>query len=323
VLKGVGDDAQKPRWTPARRKMYDGIFVDLGGQLSDGKCFFHKSRSIIAELVYEHGRGVPCFSTSVLVAPPGGSKGTITWNNQSAAMAGDPGRFQRRLSKSLWRNSPYYYTWRLADRLGIPISAEAAYGGVGIPLVPKRSLTDNVAWLQFLSQAKVEDLIAGLGLAIGQQSNSSYLDKSARQWLRDVITTSEKEKSITILSPCALSDEAMVRTSIKDAFRSTLGRVRGTEFYLRPPPVLTTTHNPSVRIAVRKFQRKVRKALKTPIKGYQKTIQDLDRKSSLFFATGAGFLPSPWNPTPSSAYGLERGKEVKERYIAPFLRGIG
>nr|WOW96584.1 RNA-dependent RNA polymerase [Zymoseptoria tritici narnavirus 1] len=325
VLKGVGDDAQKPRWTAARRALYDKFFVSMGGRLSYEKCFHHSSRSIIAEIVYEHGRPVPMLSLSTLVAPPGGSKGHVTWNTQAAALAGDPERPRVAVSKSFWRASPYYYTWMLADRLGIPISVSEGYGGVGVPLVPKRSLTDNVNWLRYLSQCKVEDLIAGVGLTIGEPSNQTFLDRSSRQWLKDVLATSLKSKekhNFIILTNNPLSEEAIVRKSLTDAYKSALGRIRATEFYFRAPFV-GTRHNPSVRVAVRKFQQKVRKVKPTPVKGWQKTSTDLDEKKSLYFSTGAGFLPDPWNPPELSSFGLERSGEVRTRYIAPHLMGLG
>ncbi|QZE12024.1 MAG: RNA-dependent RNA polymerase [Sclerotinia sclerotiorum narnavirus 4] len=324
VVKGVGDDAQKPRWTLERRRVYDSVFVSMGGRLSYDKCFHHPTRSILAEVVFEHGWPVPMFSTSNLVAPPGGSKGQVTWNSQSAAIAGDPERPRIRFSKFLWRSSPYYYTWRLADRLGIPIAADAAYGGVGVPLVPHRSKTAHVSWLRFLSQRPIEDVVAGMGLAIGEPSIQTFLDRSARQWLKQVLRTSEDSKKykVTILTHDPLSDEALARKSLSDAYRSALGRVRATEFYFRAP-FAGTSHNPSVRLAVRKFHNKVRKAAHTPVSGYGPTIADLDSKSSLYFSTGAGFLPDPWSPPPVASYGMERSREVRVRFKAPHLLGLG
>nr|UNG44322.1 RNA-dependent RNA polymerase [Fusarium asiaticum narnavirus 1] len=322
VLRGVGDDAQKPRWTSARRALYDDIFVSLGGRLSYDKCFHHPSRSIIAEIVSEHGYPVKTLSTSVLVAPPGGSKGHVTWNLQSAAVTGDPDRPTIRFSKFLWRSSPYYYTWRLADRLGLPISADASLGGVGVPLVPKRSTTDHTAWLQYLSQQDLTSLIAGTGLAIGEKALASPLDKSARQWLRQVVKTHEQmsRAGYDLLSPDCISPEAVMRVPLADAYRAALGKVRGAEFYFRAP-LCNLPHNPSVRVAVRKFQQKVRKAKRTPVRGYQATKEDLDRKKTLYFASSGGLLSGP--ETRRASYGLEVSGDVKSRYIAPHLRGLG
>jgi len=324
VLKGVGDDAQKPRWTAQRRRIYDEQFIKMGGRLSYDKCFHHPSKSIIAEIPHEGGVPIPAFSTSVLVAPPGGSKGQVAWNTQSAAIAGDPGRLRIKFSKFLWRSSPYYYTWRLADRLGIPISAPTAYGGVGVPIVPHRSVTDNTAWLQFLSTQTLVSLVAGIGLSIGEPSSTSFLDRSARQWLENVVMENKELslQNIPILSQHVLSDEAMVRLSLKDAYRAAVSRVRGAEFYFRAP-FLSTRHNPSVRVAVRKFQQKVRKSSRVPVRGYDRTIASVEEKTSLFFSRSGGFLPDPWAPPVTASYGMERSGEVKVRQKAPFILGIG
>jgi hypothetical protein len=324
VLKGVGDDAQKPRWSAARRRMYDEKFIALGGRLSYDKCFHHPSRSIIAEVVYEHGRPVPTFSTSILVAPPGGSKGQVTWSSQSLAIAGDPDRPRLRFSKFLWRSSPYYYTWRLADRLGIPISVPGTYGGVGVPLVPHRSLTDHIPWLQFLSQQSIPDLVGGIGLSIGQPSSKTFLDVSARQWLDEVIRDSANlaKYDLSFLSRDVTSPEAELRLSVSDAYRSILGQVRAAEFYFRGPP-LEDLSAPSVRVAVQKFQRKVRKARVTPIRGYAPTIRNLEEKSSLYFSRPAGYLALPGVPRKVASYGMEQSGEVRVRWKAPHVRGWG
>jgi len=326
VLKGVGDDAQKPRWTLERMLYYNMVFTSMGGALSIAKCFHHPTRSIIAEVVQENGFTVPMLNLGTLVAPPGGSKGRVTWCNQSLAIAGDPSSLgYGTFPKFLWRSSPYYYTWRLADRLGIPISAPGTYGGVGVPIVPHRSQTDHTAWLQYLSQAKVVDLIGGLGLSIGEPSSSTWLDKAARGWLSQVVDTSRNlsEMGVSpVLSQSVLDDSANIRVSLSDAYRSALGRVRATEFYFRRS-CFHDGSNPSVRVAARKFQQKVRKAKRTRVAGYGKTISSLEEKSSLYFSRSGGFLPDPWKPRPVSSYGMEKSGEVRTRYIAPFLRGLG
>jgi len=332
VVKGVGDDALKPRWTAARRRAYDSAFVAMGGRLSAPKCFHHPSRGIICEIPTVHGVPQRVFQTYTLVAPPGGSKGAVTWSNQAAAIRGDPVVVSLRMAKCLWKCSPYYYTWMLAYRLGIPIAAEPGYGGVGIPLRPKVSTTDHVAWLQFLSQLSIEQLVAGTGLAIGQQSRTTLLDKASTQWLREVVRTNTRQIAAAgrskkpenwpaLLSSTPVTDEATVKVSLSDAYRSVLGKVRGVEFYFRPPPMSLEEHAPSVRIAVRKFQRKVRRARRVPTRGWGRTRLDLDRKRCQYFNWSGGLLPDP--NTPCASYGLHRTGIVRERFIAPTVRGFG
>jgi hypothetical protein len=331
VVKGVGDDALKPRWTSLRRRVYDSVFVAMGGRLSAPKCFHHATRGIICEIPTEHGVPQRVFQTSILVAPPGGSKGAVTWSNQAAAIKGDPGTVSLRMAKCLWKCSPYFYTWMLAFRLGLPISAEPAYGGVDIPLKPHISLTDHVPWLQFLSQLTLQQLIAGAGLAVGQQSRTTMLDRAATRWLDEVVAENRAQLArkarasrwevIPLLSQDGCTDEATVKTSLQDAYRATLGTVRGAEFYFRPPPMSLAEHAPSVRVAVRRFHQKVRKARRIPVRGWAMTVQDLGRKKTQFFNWSGGFLPSA--SSPRASYGLHATGNVRERFIAPTVRGFG
>lgn len=332
VLKGVGDDALKPRWTSARRRMYDSVFVSMGGRLSAPKCFHHPSRGIICEIPTVHGVPQRVFQTSTLVAPPGGSKGAVTWSNQAAAIRGDPDVVSLRMPKCMWKCSPYFYTWMLAYRMGIPIAAEPAYGGVDVPLRPKVSTTDHVPWLQFLSQLTLQQLVAGAGLAIGQQSRTTLLDRAATRWLDEVVKTNtwqiakarrakRPENWPPLLSHDPCTEAATIKHSISDVYRSILGQVRGVEFYFRPPPMSSSEHAPSVRIAVRKFQRKVRKARRVPTHGAGPTFRDLGRKKCQYFNWSGGLLPDP--NAPCASYGLHRTGIVRERFIAPTLRGFG
>jgi len=214
----------------------------------------------------------------------------------------------------------------LADRLGIPIAAPVAYGGVDIPLFPKRSRTDNVAWLRFLSQQKVTNLIAGIGLSIGVPAQSTWLDKSSRQWLEEYLSLHREIAAfgVGLLTTMPLTDEALRRRSLKEVYDKALGHIRSAEFYFRCPPA-GNAHNPSVRVALRKFQRKVRKSLPTPVSGYSATARDIDSKTSLYALSGGGFFPlNPWEPQkPSSHFGMESSPEVKRRYITPFHTGLG
>jgi hypothetical protein len=111
--------------------------------------------------------------------------------------------------------------------------------------------------------------------------------------------------------------------SLSEAYSKSLNRIRAAEFYFRSP-IVGTCHAPSVRVAVRKFQQKVRKSKATPVRGYQPTISSLDEKTALYFSRSGGFFPYPWEPPkPSSTFGLGDSKEVKTRYITPFLKGVG
>lgn len=209
----------------------------------------------------------------------------------------------------------------------MPISAPEGYGGVGVPLVPKVSLTHHVAWLQYLSQQDLVSLVVGMGLSVSTPSQGSHLDRACRGWLQSLIKDNAELCAAgvsPILHPCPISDEGMIRISISDAYRSALGRVRSAEFYFRAPFENDFTHAPSVRAAARKFNQKVVNRVPTTyVAGYGATKLDLERKTSVYFARSGGFLPDPGSDPLPSFYGLERSGEVRLRYKAPHLLRVG
>jgi hypothetical protein len=324
-MRGVGDDALFPRWTRPRRTIYYDSLEELAAVISWQKCFYHPSRGLIAEIPMENGFEIPFWPTSVLVAPPGGSKGHVTWVSQPTAFGGDPTRPTRRIPKFFWKLSPYYYTWMLAKRMGLPLGAPEAYGGIGLPIAPKRSSTRHVQWLSYLTQRPKEELIIGLGLAPLGKSGQSLLDRAASDWVRKVLAEDRQwaAEGLTLLSNCALSDEAELRVSLKEGYRRSVNHVRSVEFYFRAPPGSLDPSTPSVRMSCERFNRKVGKTFVLGSKmKYINTIRDVERKTQIFFSTSGGLLPDPW-AKPSSTYGLERSGEVKMRWKAPWIQGMG
>jgi hypothetical protein len=324
-MKGIGDDAIIPRWTEPRRRVYYSSLEELSAQMSWQKCFHHPTRGLIAEVPLENGCDVAFWPTSVLVAPPGGSKGHVDWVSQPSSFGGDWTRPTRPVPKFFWKTSPYYYTWRLAERLGLPLGAPEAYGGIGLPISRPWSSTSHVSWLSFLSQQPKEALIIGLGLAPLGRSGQSLLDQAASGWVREVLAEDLQWKSegLELLTEMALTDSAELRVSLKEGYRKAVSRIRSVEFYFRIPPEDLEPSTPSVRMSSGRFRRKVESV---PMLGsnmkYSATIRDLERKTSVFFSTSGGFLPDPW-AKPSSVYGLERSTEVKMRWKAPWIRGVG
>lgn len=322
-LKGVGDDACNPRWTRPRSSLYRAKIQELGGIISLPKTFWHPHRALIAEVALECGHEVSYWPSSILVAPPGGSKGHVTWQMQPSAFT-DTDRPFRRVPKFFWKLSPYYYTWALARRLGLPLAAPVAYGGIGLPIWPKSSLLYHAQWLSFLSQASKSELVVGLGLSPTGNSQQSLLERTASDWLAQVFRAADDytKQGMELLSPCALDDTAQRRISIGDAYRLSVGRLRSTEFYFRIPPEVVNLSAPSVRMSGDRFRRKIHQKRLVITRGYGATKRDVEMKTQLFFSTSGGFLPDPW-AKPSSAYGIERSTEVKTRWKAPWLRGVG
>jgi hypothetical protein len=326
VLKGVGDDALLPRWTLARRKLYHVKLAELAAVVSKPKSFWHALYGLIAEIPTQSGWEVPFWPLSVLAAPPGGSKGHVTWFSQCESFGGDPTRPTKRIPKFFWKLSPYYYTWMLARRLGLPVGAPVSYGGLGLPIQPAVSLTHHTQWLSYMSTRPLEELIVGLGIGPLGSSQKSLLDPAASGWLKEVLLARDQwsREGLELLSPCALDDTAGSRVSIKEAFELAVGRLRSVEFYFRAPPELNEHRAPSVRRAASRFSWRVSRA-NHPWGGhasFQRTRQDLERKLQLFFSTSGGFLPDPWARAPG-LYGLETSGIVKRRWKAPWLHGLG
>jgi hypothetical protein len=324
VMKGIGDDALIPRWTAVRRQCYDGHLGQLAAEISIPKSFWHLVKGLIAEVPTIGGHEVPFWPLSVLVAPPGGSKGHVTWFSQSESFGGDPSRPSKRVPKFFWRLSPYWYTLQTARRLGLPVSAAVSYGGVGYPVYPAASLLWHVQWLSYLSSMPLDKLVVGLGIGPLGASQQGLLDEAARGWLKEVLAARVQwdKEGLELLSGCALTDDGELRVSLKEGFRKAVGQLRSVEFYFRAPPESLEPHAPSVRRAARRFEQKVGHTRLVPTKGYGPTVQDLERKLQIFFSKSGGFLPDPYSRAPG-VYGLEESGTVKRRWKAPWVIGVG
>nr|WMV69892.1 MAG: putative RNA dependent RNA polymerase [Plasmopara viticola lesion associated orfanplasmovirus 7] len=324
-LRGVGDDGLLPRWHEGRKRVFDETFPKLGGRLSAAKSFWHKKYALITEIPMDNGFEQPFLPLSVIVAPPGGSKGQLSWVSQATSIVGDATAPYERPMKFFYRLSPFWYSWQLASRWGIPVSAPEAYGGVNVPIRPKVSQTHHLQWLRYLSQASIEELVTGLGLSPVGNAASSLLRKASDGWLKQVFHADSEWKSFSegLLSPMALDDSAQRRIPLTEAYQTAVGNLRSVEFYFRAPLEISEMRAPSIRAAARKFQSKVSKARCTKVRGYQATNDDLQRKLSLYFTSSGGFLPDPWSEPIRGFYGLETSIRVRRRYKAPHLLGFG
>jgi hypothetical protein len=327
VAELVGDDANIPRWTKERRDAYNTAIESLGTTLSYEKCFYHKSRGLIAEVPTDYGRKLPHYPLSILVAPPGGSKGSVYWNNQPTALIGNPRIPQYVFGRYFLKKSPYYEMWKLAYKMGIPVSAPEGYGGINLQgkLFPKVSTTHQAAWLRYLSTLPMEKLISGTSLSIGR-SPSTLMASAMEDWLRSVVSTHEELRSIGgLLTTNPLDDSGAIRVELGNAYRAALSTVRSAEFYFRSPPEIVEQSAPSVQLAAKRFQRKVSLQPwfdKPEGWKYRDTVRDLERKTALFFSRPGGFLPYA-NDKPRTFYGLEQTGVVKRRFKAPHIVGIG
>lgn len=325
IAELVGDDANIPRWTKERSDVYHTEITSCGMRISWAKTFRHKKYGLIAEVPTEHGVKLPHYPLSTLVAPPGGSKGSVHWHNQPAALAGDPDIPQYRFTDYFLKKSPYYYSWRLAYKMGLPLAAPPGHGGIGLPMFPKASTTHQVEWLRHLSTLPLDKLISGTALSIGR-SPSSLMAGAMSQWLEGVIKTHQELESIGgLLSDNPLDDSGQNRLSLSDAYRGSLSTVRSAEFYFRAPPETLVDSAPSITVAASRFQRKVSKTPWFDKQGgwsYQDTKRDLERKTVKFFSRPGAFMHYA-GEQPKTAFGLEQTSVVRVRYKAPHLTGIG
>jgi hypothetical protein len=325
IAELVGDDANIPRWTKERSDVYHREITLCGMRISWEKTFRHPTRGLIAEIPTEHGRKLPHYPLSILVAPPGGSKGSVHWHNQPTALVGDPETPQYHFGGYFLKKSPYYYTWRLAYKLGLPLAAPQGHGGISLRMFPKVSTTHQVEWLRYLSVLPLETLISGTALSIGR-TPSSLMQGAMASWLGGVLQADKELASLGgLLSDNPLDDSGETRLALADAYRQSLSTVRSAEFYFRAPPEILSEHAPSVAIAAAKFQRKVSRTPWFDKPGgwsYQETKRDLERKTVKFFSRPGSFLHYAGDK-PKSAFGLEQTSVVKVRYKAPHITGLG
>jgi hypothetical protein len=324
VAELVGDDCAAPRMSRERRDRFHHHHGTLGSELSLKKCFYHKKYSLIAEQPMEHGRKLPYYPLAELIAPPGGSKGSVSWNNQPRALLGNAKILRFAVKRGLLRKSPYWYTWAYAQKMGLPLAAPEGHGGINLKVYPKVSMTHHVAWLRYLSTLPLDELVAGTSLSIGR-APSSLMAKPTRDWIKKVIADDKDLKSIGgLLSPMPYADTGELRKDLKSAYREALSSVRSAEFYFRAPPEVLLDRTPSVKVAAAKFQRKVSKSPWFDKPGgwsYQPTARDLEEKTAVFFTRGGSFLPD--RSKPRTFFGLEQTDVVKQRYKAPHLTGVG
>jgi len=186
VMKTCGDDAVMPRWSERRRTTYDSFMVERGVILQLEKSYWDIRKALFKEI--PHVDGVPQDHTFVssISAPPGGSKGSVTWASQPAAIRGDPDEHIRKMRTCLWKCSPFFHLWKALYVLGAPLGASEMYGGINLPIFPKASTRYHYQWLTFMASRSLEDLLIGTGLAPAAAANPSLVDGYCRKWLADV-----------------------------------------------------------------------------------------------------------------------------------------
>jgi len=150
------------------------------------KSFYHSRKALFREIPYVDGFPQEHTFISSISAPPGGSKGSVTWASQPAAMRGDPEDFVRPPRASLWKCSPYFHLWKALYALGAPLGAPEMYGGINLPILPKASTRYHFQWLSYMNSRTLADLLIGTGLAPSTGAGRSLTDDLARKWLTEL-----------------------------------------------------------------------------------------------------------------------------------------
>jgi len=348
VGKFCGDDALLCAWASKRRSLYDTYMSERGAKLQLEKSFWHPSRGLYCEIPYIDGSPKQHTFVSVWTAPPGGSKGSVSWHTQVPATFGNPEEHMRPPRKSLWKLSPFFHIWKALYVLGVPLGAPVGWGGLGHPCFPPASTRYHFQWLSFLSSRNLEDLIVGLGLAPASNGNPSMLDGFSRKWLRDIRLTDTElkeynikqafepyEKTIVnrrtkqvktiLVSPTLVprplttvldKQDGGMNMPLRVAHRNAMSRYRSVEFYVRES---SREHTPSARRYWAKFARKISSSPGVP-GSYESLSTDLRRKLTIFLSeTGLAAYPAALPNSQSTVYGMEKGTLVKSRQLAPSL----
>lgn len=338
------------RHAEIRRLIYDCAIEDVGGKLSKGdpekgkpnKIFFHPTRGMFCEQATVRGRKIPHVATSLLAAPPGGSKGTIDWFTQPAALQESLRTSGAKISRRMWRRLPYYGATIAAYSMGVPVREPAMLGGISHPLFPHRSpgflpggrgVQRQQAWLYALSQLKLADWATGTGLCPIPASSSALNRKLARKWVEEIVEMHKEAKNFSapgeVLSPmdAPLSAQGMgprgplptLRQAAEIASRGTssyLLYVSSEESILKAPSILGVAKKFDSKLAKGLRDSRHRKpgigALKKngglPWKfQYSSTRRDVNRKYKSTFLMAPNYHISA--PTSVRKYGLEASSD--------------
>jgi len=164
-----GDDALIPEFEdPVVEPFKQKFEGNLGGKINWKKSFRHATRGLFREIPYEDGRRIHYELLSFWIGPYGGTKGEMHWFNQPGAFAGfyqhmgydrnDRPLLRRR---GLWKFSKFFYEWKLAQRLGIPLGATEQFGGISHPFFPKYRTVNYREWTTAISSTPVLDWLRG------------------------------------------------------------------------------------------------------------------------------------------------------------------
>nr|WNH24529.1 RNA-dependent RNA polymerase [Heterobasidion narna-like virus 3] len=310
-------------------QIFEAAIEECGGVLSRGdpekgkpnKIFLHAEYNLFKEIPRRRNTPLPFIPTKILVAPPGGSKGTVNWFNQPTAVRQHLAAFPFPLTRQTWSLLPNYPHALAAYSLGIPAREIVAYGGINHPLFDHNAGLNPYTtqkWLSTLTQLKIEDWAAGTGLSPLPSGSSSLARSASKGWLRSLL-----DRHRAGLQPAVTNRpyDPDLRGSLPDLKESTQKAAAIAESYLlyaHTPEEFNKT--PAIKTVVSKFHRQISKGRFLLRKGrrdgkpltltYQGTVQDVQKKRDLYLLNPDEELPSR---LVSRRYGLIESKFDPDR----------
>jgi hypothetical protein len=340
--KLCGDDSLFSKFLKALQGPYEEGMAETGGVISQTKTAHHQTKGIFCEVPYVNGKPIPYSLLSEYAAPPGGSKGTVSYYAQPRVIVQHQHSIGRSPRKTILRFSPHRQAHRALYQLGVPVGADEALGGLSHPNMPAVSTKYHKRWLTKVSQLKLIEIMTGTGLNPIRPGASQFLRTAAKDWVRETISLAREGTRVNELlrnndkyliddfyRP-ELSDEPMLvvdpedetgKIPLIDLMDSQLAPILSWEFYLRRvPPDMKV---PSLKMTSEKFRRKVFESKR--ITGasrftYSGTYRDYQRKKNTFVENPAS-LRIKTNEVRS--YGLEPSKGVgvgRDQLFAPMTR---
>jgi len=328
----TGDDALFSKFSERKRQLYEEKMEDdLHGVISKKKTFCHLTKGVFCEQPYIHGVPQPFTLLSNWVAPPAGSKGQVSWLTQPSTVATANMMVGISKKRGLWRESPYYQTYKAAFLLGIPLGAPMDFGGVSHPKYPCVSMTRHYSWLTYLSGLSRVKLLSSTGLnmvpvpyqemrSIGAQHVIDVLERQEQAFKENESLAplyAEAGEPLPLVSrgySTTVYDYAgnLLRSVEEEADLSSAPLINW-EFYYRDPIIADRV--PSVRKAAQTFDRRV--ANRPAIAGkYENVRREVARKRSVCVERNIVRRPIMVNH-----YGLEPGNLPKRFRLHRWIEG--
>jgi len=359
ILKSLSPNYKE--WGPMDRlKIHEQSLSELGAVLSRGdpkegkpnKIFIHPVYSLYKEIPMRGDHKLPFIPTKLLSAPPGGSKGSISWFNQPTAVRQHCVDFQFHIPHRLWKKLPYWNETQAAFSYGVPVREAVMLGGVNHPCFPHTAGLNphnTQRWLSCLSSLTLIDWATGTGLSPLPSGTPQQVRHASKEWLRNLV----REEKSSIDENVPPDERRFTRLGFDPNLRGPLPSLKeaaeeATRFassyllygvgpveFLRTPSIMTVSHKFHRRLSKGKLYLRKRKEGGLAPLTYHGTMQDISKKTNIFLldpdvhipgrhaARGYGLLESKFDPDrkPWRWDWLERSSS-DETFISMFAEAV-